>query len=198
MSREKIIEKYLKNKYILDIGCVSNQKTGHFKFARLHEFIRKKAYSVKGLDINKQGAEYMRKKGYDVTVGNAETFKLKEKFDVVVAGELIEHLDNQGAFLKNIRQHLKKNGRIIITTPNSFSFRQTLRNLLGILDVNKEHALWHDKYTLSNIVKRCGFVVEKIAYTFDDSYAIKSKIERLLCFRKNIRPQLVLIARKND
>ena len=64
------------------------------------------------------------------------------------------------------------------------------------IDVNEEHTLWHDKNTLCNIVKRCGFKIEKIAYTFDDHYTFKSKIEKMICFRKNVRPQMVLIARK--
>ena len=195
-TREKIIERYVLNKTALDIGCVSNQKKGHFQFGRLHEFLRKKCSSVKGLDINRKGVEQLRRNGYDIIFGNAETFNIPEKFDVIVAGEIIEHLENQGAFLRTAWRHLKKEGKIIITTPNSFALRTFLRNVLGVLEVNKEHTLWHDKNTLTRLVERCGFKVEKIAFTFDDTYKLKSKIEQLLCFKKSLRPQMVMIARK--
>jgi 2-polyprenyl-3-methyl-5-hydroxy-6-metoxy-1,4-benzoquinol methylase len=45
-----------------------------------------------------------------------------EKFDLVVSSEVIEHIDDQENYLKNIHQLLKKEGNVIITTPNGSWF----------------------------------------------------------------------------
>jgi SAM-dependent methyltransferase len=50
-------------------------------------------------------------------------FDLKEKFDVIIAGELIEHIENSGIFLENVKKHLNKGGIFFISTPNATSFR---------------------------------------------------------------------------
>lgn len=64
--------------------------------------------------------------GYDETiVGDATDLDgpLGERtFDSVVAGELIEHLEDPYAFLRGVRRRLAPGGRLVITTPNPVSF----------------------------------------------------------------------------
>ena len=38
--------------------------------------------------------ENVLKKGYNIIKGNAEIFDFEEEFDIIIAGELIEHLSN--------------------------------------------------------------------------------------------------------
>jgi len=90
--------------------------------------------------------------------GNAETVKVNKKFDLVVAGEIIEHLNNAGVFLDNMASHLRKGGRIIITTPNVKSLAYLF------FKGNCEHTCWYCKYTLKELVERHGFKVEKIRF----------------------------------
>ena len=47
--------------------------------------------------------------------------RLGRKFDVIVTGEILEHLPNQGLFLENAERHLKKKGVQILTTPNALA-----------------------------------------------------------------------------
>jgi 2-polyprenyl-3-methyl-5-hydroxy-6-metoxy-1,4-benzoquinol methylase len=55
---------------------------------------------VVGVDIQKEDVERLRKLGYEVVWGDVTTINLGKKFDVIVAGELIEHLPDRVCFWK--------------------------------------------------------------------------------------------------
>ena len=81
---------------ILDIGSVATQleslKRNIENNLWLHAELAKRFNKVVGIDILKKEIQELRRMGYDVRYGNAEDFELNEKFDTIVAGELIEHL----------------------------------------------------------------------------------------------------------
>lgn len=146
-SRDKIVVDECRNKDVLDIGS-----TGQTEAYELWPRIKKAANSVTGIDI-------VEHKDNNIVLGNMETYKFKRKFDIAVAGDVIEHVHNQGLFLNNIRDHLKVNGKLIITTPNAKWFTV-------ILKPNPTHVIWHDPYTLSYMLGECGFEVEYSAFYF--------------------------------
>ena len=74
--------------------------------------------------------------------------------DGIFAGELIEHLENPGLFLSECKRVLKRNGVIIITTPNPFSFEK--RGLF-----HKDHVMCFTLYHLENLVKRYFRIVDR-------------------------------------
>lgn len=51
--------------------------------------------------------------------------------DIVVAGEIIEHLYDTGDFLEEIKRVLKPEGKLIITTPNLAPLANRARILFG-------------------------------------------------------------------
>jgi len=188
-ERFKLIKPYIENKTVLDIGCCGSR----YKLEGwLHLNIKKSSKNVFGIDKSKECIEFLREKGYDVEVANAENFHLNQKFDVIVAGELIEHLSNFQGFLNSVRKHLKEDGLLILSTPNMFYFREILFLILkGYPTVNPEHTCWFDEVTLQQLLGRFGFSVEKIMYTTEIKYnklklkdAILYLIERLILYKK--------------
>ncbi len=112
-----IIE-HIKQKNVLDIGCVGIANThGHREW--LNGLIRRSARFVFGIDNNIEGIKRLKKRGYSCAVADAEDFSLPYKFDVVVASEIIEHLSNNGQFLDGVKRHLHRDGLLILTTPNA-------------------------------------------------------------------------------
>ena len=53
-------------------------------------------------------------------------------FDLIVAGEIIEHIYNTDFFVQEIHRLLKPKGRLLISTPNIASLGRRLYLLLGI------------------------------------------------------------------
>jgi len=53
--------------------------------------------------------------------------------DVIIAGELIEHMYNPYKFIRECRRVLKKDGIIILSTPNICSLKNRFRVLFGRL-----------------------------------------------------------------
>jgi 2-polyprenyl-3-methyl-5-hydroxy-6-metoxy-1,4-benzoquinol methylase len=51
-------------------------------------------------------------------------------FDTIVAGEIIEHLENPTKFLRACRRVIKHDGRLLITTPNPYHWTTVVGNLL--------------------------------------------------------------------
>lgn len=112
------------NKKVLDVGCF----TGDIALE-----IKKKGNEVVGIDCNIEFVKMTQKKGIDAKFANfEEKFPFKnESFDLIVAGEIIEHIYHTENFLKECHRILKKDGEIIITTPNINYWVYRIKMLFG-------------------------------------------------------------------
>lgn len=144
-----VILEYVNNKKVLDIGSCANQGSKN-KSKTLFNEIKKRARIVVGVDIEGDGVEIIQ--------GNAEVISLKETFDIVIAGDVIEHLHNPGLFLDNMHRHLEKDGLIIVVTPNVRSIGHLLTKL------NKYHTCWYCQGTLKYLVEQHNFKVERMIF----------------------------------
>ena len=158
---EKLISQILPGK-MLDIGCAGGD------FSR--KFI-KKGCQVFGLEINIDKVKEANKKGLLCKQGDVEK-KLPytaNYFDLLFAGELIEHIFDTTAFLKETHRLLKPKGRLILTTPNIASLENKIRILLGWqpiwVDFRAELSSGHIRaYTyqaLKSQLETLGFYIEK-------------------------------------
>lgn len=149
-----------KNSKVLNLGCADSATEGVY----LHEEICKKVNYCLGIDIDKARIKELKKEGYNVVLANAENIKLGKKFDVIVAGDLIEHLDNAGKFLDSIRLHLKKNGKLILTTPNAWCYHRFINACFAEVSCHYEHSCWYDIKTLKQLLIKHGFKIGKIKF----------------------------------
>jgi len=162
-DRNEIIGKYVKNKNVLDIGCVGQLELSDDP-SWLHGFICRHAKSVLGIDLSEKGVAALKDKGYNVMHGNAETFTLTKKFDVVVFGGTLQEISNQGLALDNIYNHLA-GGILILTNPNAacwWKIKDMIFNIQHRLD-DIAHSL-HDIGTLIHILDRHNFQIEHVYY----------------------------------
>ncbi len=198
---------YIKGKSVLDIGCVDARPDGQrkYKSTGMHLFLMERAAHLMGVDIDERGIEQMAGEGYNVVAGDAENMLLGREFDCIVAGELIEHLSNPGLFLDNMHHHLSEQGALILTTSNAFGisnfFRISKRNEIK---VHAEHTCWFDPKTISQLLLRHSFVVDRIFFTNKSKwyrkryfYKLKYQIPKFLAaIRPYFSGVLIVIARK--
>ncbi len=162
---EYILSEIDENDEILDLGCVDHHSESSRGNTWLHRHLYNKSKNVVGLDMLESDVNRLNKEGYNILIGNAQNFDLGRQFDVIVAGELIEHLANPEGLLKSCKKHLKPDGKLIITTPNVWNILHLISVLLyKKVNINSEHVLWHDETTLSQLLDRYGFKVINVKY----------------------------------
>lgn len=182
----KIILPFIKGKDVLDVGCVEH--TAKAKLINpfwVHQFLHNNC-NVLGIDILKKDVKILRSKGYNIKVANAETFNLKKKFNVIFAGELIEHLSNPGLFLQQSKKHLTPHGYLILTTPNTFYLPRTYFEWDDPI-VNEEHTNWFSPTILQTLLKREGFKVIDIK-RFDASASKQTLKSKFKCILNSLLP----------
>ena len=88
---------------------------------------------VWGVEVNPTAALVAQKRGIRVKVANVEEGLPFERgyFDVVNAGEVVEHLYDTKFFFDEVHRVLKKDGTFFFTTPNLNSLENRIRVLTG-------------------------------------------------------------------
>ena len=202
----EMIGRVIKSKSVLDVGCCDEAVTKEDKRGRfLHHRILKEAREVIGVDINQKQIEALRCLGYaDIIPGNVETINFNRQFEVIFAGELIEHLSNPGLFLDNMRKHLDSNGLLVITTPNRFHFYQYVKSLItGRLPNYKKdmplHVCYYDINCLTALAERHGFKLVSSHYICEKLPTLKAKLFLYFFykFRPNFAAYFIAVFKKN-
>lgn len=136
ISRERYLLDQANGRVVLDIGASGP----------MSEAIRQAAGEYHSL--NRDNAEWC------IDLDKAEKLPGIEGLEIVIAGEVIEHLSNAGHFLDLMRGYACP---AILTTPNAMSAvgYQSIRQ--GIESVNPEHVAYYSWHTLKTLVERHGF-----------------------------------------
>lgn len=114
-------------KVALDIGC----NTGYLKT------ISDKSNVFYGLDYMKDAVKEARKAYLDAAEYNIENLSplpWSKKFDVIILGDVLEHINNPVEALNHFSTHLKADGYFIISVPNIANWLVRLRLLFGKFD----------------------------------------------------------------
>lgn len=146
---------------VLDLGCWDGSYASRYK---------KKTNKVYGVESSVTAAKKAAKKGIKVEQGDFMEITPfpKEKFDIVVAGEIIEHVFDTDLFIKKISDMLTKGGKIIITTPNVASLPRRVMLMLGknpvlenrvVPDVTAGHIRYFTFPELHKLLEDHGFKV---------------------------------------
>lgn len=151
--RSDEVLKRVRGRVVLDVGCAGQDPSPDW----IHGKLRDREGELVGIDIDPERIAALRRHGVnDIQLGDAQTFSLPQRFDTIVAGEVIEHLENPGLFLARAKEHLAENGRIILTTPYPFALVNVLYALIKFPKTcsNPDHAVWLCPQTISVLFAR--------------------------------------------
>lgn len=138
---------------VLDVGCSANP----------NPFLQEAC----GLDIL---APKELPKGYTEIVTcdlNTQSISYSDSlFDVVIAGDVIEHLENPSHFLREVNRVLKPEGRLVLSTPQANDWWTTLHNwffrsLIRDPDTGEHLQNW-TLLDMTRLLKKSGFTVDGI------------------------------------
>ena len=191
LYRDEYLIRISKGKKILHLGFVDHMPLIDEKIKRgnwLHKKLIDTCSICYGVDINKEGIEYIQNKykynnlyAVDITSDNLPKELLEEKFDYILIPDVIEHIGNPVDFLQSIRERFKNNvDKIVLTTPNAFRWNNFINSFKNIEVVNTDHRFWFTPFTLSKIVSDAGYIINSLGY-FEHG-----EIARRAIFRKFI------------
>ncbi|GAA0193334.1 class I SAM-dependent methyltransferase [Halobaculum roseum] len=166
MTRQTVIDYILpriQNKRVLDVGCVGRWPDDDLWF---HDELVSNASECVGIDLDAEKIERISEHGYDVYVADAESFDLNQEFDVIVAGEVIEHMVAPGEFFDSCKSHLREGGELILSTPYPFALVQIARKLIPGMNVSviNDHTMWFCPDTIETLAERKGWTVDEIKF----------------------------------
>jgi 2-polyprenyl-3-methyl-5-hydroxy-6-metoxy-1,4-benzoquinol methylase len=146
---------------LLDIGCGTGS---------MLEEARALGYLSEGIELSHDLADIARKKGFMVREQNAMDLDDAEKYDVVTAMDIIEHLPRPLALLRAAHRSLKPGGELVVYTPNhrgavvllakglaSMGVDFAFRNIFG-----GNHVCFFDDRTLADALKSTGFTIRRM------------------------------------
>lgn len=146
----------------VDSGCRQMQDAND---AWLHEHLDDVATSLVGIDIDPEGVAEAQGDGYesyavDACDPDAVAALSLEPAELVVAGEVIEHLSSPGGMLEAAQALVAPGGRLVVTTPNGHGLINTVANLARREVNHPDHVVIFSHRTLAALAARHGWEVE--------------------------------------
>lgn len=152
-------------KDILDIGC------GNGAFIKV---LLENGYEVSGLECDSVAVKNLSNEGVDVYLGElGQKVELNNNFNIVTLWDLIEHINDVENAMLQLKSLVKKNGKIIILTPDSDSIFDFFAKIERRLTFNKSQRLMSiclNRYHLHRfsvtglkiMLQNNGFVVDHV------------------------------------
>jgi 2-polyprenyl-3-methyl-5-hydroxy-6-metoxy-1,4-benzoquinol methylase len=148
------------SKRVLDVGCA----TGFLARA-----LAERGCTVSGLEFDAEAAEEARPHLEKLVIGDVETLDLAEafadaRFDVVVFGDVLEHLRDPLAALRNAHRVLADRGSIVASIPNVAHGSVRLALMAGRFDyqplglLDSTHIRFFTRASIEELFREAGMV----------------------------------------
>ena len=175
VQRVDFIKEICRGRKVLHLGCtnypytedaIANDMLLHFELGKI-------AGELYGFDFDRAGIDIIKRAGaeniFEADLEHLENVQLDEKFDVIIGGEMIEHLSNPGLFLDGIKRFMNEDSRLVITTINAYcAMRFMIYGLRGKRGksepVHPDHVSYYSFRTLNLILERHGLDVNEFHF----------------------------------
>jgi SAM-dependent methyltransferase len=158
---------------ILDVGCGTGAN-----LEMLSQF-----GEAEGVDVSAEALSFCQERGLrNVKQGAAEALPYEaDSFDLVTGLDVVEHLDDDLAGLKEMRRVLRRDGRAVLFVP-AFMF------LWGVQDDISNHRRRYTLAGLRRVVREAGFEIERATYV-NISFFAPILLGRLFMRATRLRPE---------
>jgi 2-polyprenyl-3-methyl-5-hydroxy-6-metoxy-1,4-benzoquinol methylase len=161
----KFYVQHARGRDVLDIGCVMHNPENYKSRYWVHKALKLVARTLIGIDLYDEGVRYLRGLGFDIVTADAQDFAIGRQFDVIVAGDVIEHLEDLAGFISSCKRHLRTDGVILISTPNPWYWRNFVHaGIKSEFNSNPEHTLWFCPRTLRQLLNRHDLDIVSLSY----------------------------------
>ncbi|PKN00389.1 MAG: hypothetical protein CVU78_01185 [Elusimicrobia bacterium HGW-Elusimicrobia-2] len=156
----KIIQKSDHNLDLLDIGSGDG--------LNLELLTKLKKLNITALDYNPLRIERVSKKYPKVKVIIDDIFQhdFKEKYDIILMSQVLEHIKKDFQALVQIRSMLKDEGILILGIPNEGCLMARLRNRIIQPRISKttDHVNFYTKSGILKLIKKSYFKIKSVYY----------------------------------
>lgn len=188
-DRLAFLESRCRDRRVLDIGCVAHDAARMQSPDWAHRRLASVAAKCVGVDVLDEGVAAMRQLGFtavahDLTTGLGPVTE-DAPFDVIVAGELIEHVSDVGMIFRVAAEALADDGELIVTTPNPYTPARVRAARRGIVWENVDHIFYAFPSGIAELCDRHGLVLAEAMVT-DYPTARQSPSDRLRALRRRL------------
>lgn len=183
-------------KDVLDIGVVDHTIEDIHRPDWLHGNLCKYAKTCLGVDILAEEVEQLRHEGFNVICLDINKEILSKTFELIICGDVLEHVNAPGNLLANAVKMLRPFGKLVLSVPNPWYINVVIKNTINgtpYLD-NVDHVSWFDPCTLCELGQRHGLALSYFAGV--NAYSTSNPLSRLffgvspLLIGLGLRPEL--------
>ena len=175
VQRVEFLKRSATGRSVLHLGCTNSPFTHDSieKGMLLHFDLKELTEELVGFDYDEEAISVLAGHGIDglyrADLEALEEVDLQRTFDVIIAGEMIEHLNNPGKFLTGIQRFMSRESRLIITTVNAYCgmrfFSYAFRGRGGVNEpVHPDHVSYYSYSTLKLLIERHGLAIEEFFF----------------------------------
>jgi 2-polyprenyl-3-methyl-5-hydroxy-6-metoxy-1,4-benzoquinol methylase len=149
------------SKRVLEVGCACGYITRHLK---------DRNHRVTAIEINEEAATLAKPFCDRIIVADVERddvlAQINGKFDVIILGDILEHLIEPQEVLNACRDKLEEDGCVILSVPNVAYWKQRIRLLFSSFDytdegiLDKSHLRFFTLRSAKEMIDKCGFSIE--------------------------------------
>lgn len=159
-SREDFLVDCCRGRRVLDVGCAFHNLAQTDMPSLLHCRLAEAAAEIVGVDLEAAGVKALFEAGYDVIEadlsGDISEVSARGRFDVVTAGEVIEHLNSPFDLFRFASQMLHPGGILVLTTPNPFSPKRARRGARRETWESVDHVAYYPPTGIAELAERAG------------------------------------------
>lgn len=152
--RRIILERKNTNVSVLDVGCY----TAELLLSLPERFVKY------GVEMSKSASEVANEKGIKILGNDLYNINTTEKFDFILAIDVIEHTQNPEQFIKKLSSLLLPNGEIVISTGNTDNWLWKFLKSRFWYSKFPEHISFIGEKWLNHFCKKHNFAVVEVQY----------------------------------